>query len=128
MPTISSAASFWSEARWQRVCAVCGQGGGFHAHHCLPKQHLRRLGLPLYDTRNALRLCDTCHMQFEWGGPGKVQLPLHCLTENNICYLYEVLGPAIVTLERKYGSFEHEPRWHKHRMGECESCQLQPPM
>jgi len=65
-------------------------------------------------------------MQFEWGGPGKVRIPVRCLTDENICYVYETLGVTVVRIERKYESFETDPRWHKHRMGECELCQLAP--
>jgi hypothetical protein len=124
---VSNPASFRAEARWQRVCAVCGAAGSFHAHHVLPKHLLRRLKLPRYDTRGALRLCEHCHMQFEWGGPGKVEIAVRCLTDQNICYLYEVLGVTVVQLEGKYSNFDVDPRWHKHRMGECLECQLSLP-
>lgn len=122
--SISNAASFRAEARWQRVCAICGAGGAFQAHHVVPKHVLRRLGLPLYDPRNALRLCTQCHMLFEWGGPGKVPIPVLRLTDQNICYVWETLGVAVVRLERKYGNFNHDPRWVRHQMEECPLCQL----
>lgn len=130
---VSGPASFRAEARWQRACAVCGAvGGGFHAHHVVPKHLLRRLGLPLYDTRNALRLCDggglrlCCHMQFEWGGVSKTEIPVRCLTDQNICYVWEVLGVTVVQIERKYSPFDQDPRWLQHHMGECPLCQLSP--
>jgi hypothetical protein len=85
---------------------------------------LKRLKLPEWDTRNALRLCTDCHMAFEWAGPGKVAVPVAKLTDDNICYAWEVLGVTVVQIEKKYGSFDHDPRWVKHRMGECELCQL----
>lgn len=123
--SISNPQSFRAEARYQRVCAVCGAAGAFHAHHVVPKTILRRLRLPLYDTRNALRLCTRCHMSYEWGGPGKIRLGVFRLTDDNLCYCWETLGPTIGMIERKYGgSFALDPRWLKHRMGECERCQL----
>lgn len=133
LTAISDPNSFWQEARWQRVCAVCDRANGrpdargrtWHAHHVIPRDILRRLGLPQYDTRGALRVCTDCHMSFEWAGPGKVPLTPRHMTDQNICYIWEVLGVAVVMLERKYGEFDHEPRWVKHRMGECELCQLQ---
>jgi hypothetical protein len=65
-------------------------------------------------------------MQYEWGGPGKTPIPIRCLTDTSICYLWEILGVTVVQIERKYeGSFDNDPRWHRHRMGECE-CQLNP--
>jgi hypothetical protein len=125
---LSNPASFHAEARWQRVCAVDGTGGEpWAAHHVVPKQLLRRLKLPLYDPRNALRLCEHCHMQFEWGGPGKVLIAVRHLTDQNICYCWETLGDAVVRLERKYTPFHQDPRWVMHRMGECGLCQLSLP-
>ena len=125
---ISNALSFRAEARYQRVCAVCGSGGVYHAHHVISEQLLQRLGLPVLDPRNALRLCDRCHMSFEWAGPGKIAINVFHLTDQNICYVYETLGPAVSMIERKYGgSFGLDPRWQKHRMGECELCQSHRP-
>jgi hypothetical protein len=130
--SLSNPASFYQAARWQRVCAVCGRASGrpdargrtWHAHHVVPKPILRRLHLPEYDTRGALRLCTDCHMAFEWAGPGKVHVMPKHMTDENICYVWEVLGVAVVQIERKYGVFDADPRWHRHRMGECELCQL----
>ena len=128
MAGISSPLAFRLEARYQRVCAVCGRGGDpWHAHHVVSHQLLVRLGLPPDDTRNALRLCDRCHMDFEWGGPGKVAITVFHLTDQNICFVWETLGPTVSMIERKYhGSFGLDPRWQAHRMGECELCQLSP--
>lgn len=129
---ISDPRSFNEEARYQCVCAVCGRAHGrpdfrgrtWHAHHVLPKQLLRRLGLPRYDTRGALRLCTDCHMSFEWGGVSRVEITVADLKDCNICYIYEVLGVTVVQLERTYGDFEADPRWAKHVTGECELCQI----
>lgn len=124
---INNPASFRAAARWQQVCAVCGSGGPFHAHHVVPEQRLRHLKEPLHDPRNALRLCtNNCHMQFEWAGPGKVCVEWRHFTDENICYIWETLGVTAVQLERKYGAAEGEPRWEKHLRGECELCQRAP--
>lgn len=131
--TMSNPGSFHEAARWQRVCAVCDRAKGrpdvrgrtWHAHHVVPKSILRRLGLPLWDTRNALRLCTDCHGAFEWAGPGKVLVTVKHLTDENICYAWEALGVTVVQIERRYGDFDVDPRWLKHHMGECETCQLQ---
>jgi hypothetical protein len=97
--------SFHAAARYQRVCAVesCGSGGAFHAHHVVERQRLKRLGLEEMDPRNALRLCLRCHMQHEFAGPGKVDIALSELTDENIEYAFEVLGlVAAVYLESHY--------------------------
>lgn len=125
---VSNPASFRAEARWQRVCAVCGRGAGpWHAHHVVAKHILRRLYLPLNDTRNALRLCERCHMNFEWGGVGKPKISARDLTDDNICYVWEVLGVTVVQIEDKYEPFDLDPRWLRHRLGECSICQLNVP-
>lgn len=129
---ISNAESFWAEARYQRVCAVCdrvhgrpdSRGRTWHAHHVIPRKLLRRLKLPEFDTRGALRLCTDCHMAFEWAGTGKVAVPVTKFTNQNICYCWEVLGVAVVQIEKQYGDFDHDPRWVKHREGECALCQV----
>jgi hypothetical protein len=88
---ISNAASFRAEARFQRVCALCGRPNPFHAHHVVEKFILRRMGVPLYDTRCALRLCAPplhCHLTFE---ARMLAVPLVALTDDNIAYTYEIL-------------------------------------
>lgn len=100
--SIQNASSFHAEARYQRVCANCGSAGSFHAHHVVDKQTLRaKFGCGkrdprLYDTRNALRLCDDvdglrCHMNMEWGN-GRLRVKTCKLTADNIAYAFEVLG------------------------------------
>lgn len=132
--SIASPESFWQEARWQRVCASCGQRHGrpdsrgrtWHPHHMVPRQLLRRLGLPQWDTRDALRLCTDCHMAFEWAGPGKIAVPVTAWTQQGICYCWEVLGVTAVQLEGKYGAFDIDPRWVLHLTEECPLCQTPP--
>lgn len=120
---LSNPASFHAEARYQRVCAVCGSAGPFHAHHVVARPLLRRLRLPQYDPRNALRLCHPgCHFAFEWAGPGKIAVPVTCWTDQNVCYVFEALGVTAVQLEKKYGPLDVDERWVKHLNGECELC------
>lgn len=97
---IESQGAFRDEARWQRVCANpdCASSGHFHAHHVVDKAlltnrcHLK--GKQLYDTRNALRLCEgldgnRCHMQFE---NRMLVIRTRWLTDDNIEYAFEKLG------------------------------------
>src|ERR1700757_1303065 len=105
------------------ICAVCGKGGAFHAHHVVDKGWLKARGMPENDTRNALRLCVRCHMQHEWAGPGKVDIPLAKLQDQNICYAFEAMGDgAAVYLERHYTGLDD--RLRRHLDHECELCQL----
>lgn len=116
--------AFWQEARYQRLCAVCGHGGSFHAHHVYPRDKLKRMGAPEWDTRNALRLCELCHMQFEWAGAGKVEIVTSQLKQQNLCYLWELLNVgAYVFLDREYGGSD-DPRFTCHASGLCLDCQL----
>jgi hypothetical protein len=113
--------SFHAEARFQRACANCGATGAFHAHHVVDKQTLRnvlRCGKKdnrLYDTRNALRLCDgldgkRCHMNMEWGS-GTLRVPTSKLTDDNVAYAFEVLGPwAADYLRKQYVDTPQDPR------------------
>lgn len=123
---ISNPHSFHLEARHQRVCArrECQRGGKFHAHHVVPRSWLRKNRLPQFDTRGALRLCDECHMQFEWAGPGKLQVVTAELTQDNLCYVWEVMRlSGIDFLKREYGSAD-DPRFACHIDGLCLACQL----
>jgi hypothetical protein len=120
---ISNPTSFRAEARYQRACASCGKSGGFHAHHVVSKRLLRLLGRPLWDTRNALRLCEQCHMAVEWGGVRRLRIPVERLPDEAICYIYEVLGPATKRLEPTYLRLESDQRLIRHYTGGCALCQ-----
>jgi hypothetical protein len=120
---ISNPASFRAEARWQRVCANCGSHGPFHAHHIVPKRLLRRLKLPLWDTRNALRLCHRCHMQIEWGGVHRLRVPAENLPDQSLCYIYEALGAAAMRVAISYPGIDLDPRMTRHFIGDCPLCQ-----
>lgn len=114
--SICNPSAFRLEARSQLVCAHCRRGGGYHAHHVVDKQTLRRYGLrgnALYDTRNALRLCEgldtkRCHMQFE---NRRIAIATAMLTDDNILYAFEVLGAfAADFLRREYDDAAEDPR------------------
>jgi hypothetical protein len=112
---ISNPSSFWHEAQFQRVCAVCHGVGPFDAHHVVDKQTLRRQGLQrndLYDTRNALRLCsrfgNNCHFQHE---NRRRIVKTGELLDRNIEYAWEVLGSyAVDFLRREYDDSAGDPR------------------
>jgi hypothetical protein len=128
MTGISNSESFWLQARSQRVCAVCGHGGHFQAHHVVPKQWLRVNGFPeeaRCDTRNALRLCERCHMQYTWGGPGKVQIQARHLVTANFCYVWALMAEdrGGLFLQERYGG-AGDRRWLAHHDGECPECQV----
>lgn len=113
---ICNPSSFRLEARAQRVCAVCQGTGQFHAHHVVDKAILRRYGRTgnaLYDTRNALRLCEglgtkRCHFQFE---NRRIVVTTKMLLDDNIVYAFEVLGIfAADYLRREYDDADPDPR------------------
>jgi hypothetical protein len=60
-------------------------------------------------------------MQHEWAGPGKVDIELRQLKDANICYAFEVMGPAAaVYLERHYTGFDDRLALHLERACECQ--------
>lgn len=122
---ISNAASFYAEARFQRACAHCGLvGGPFEAHHVIKKQRLRKRGLPLHDTRGAVRLCEglksnRCHFKVEKGGE---RLETAKLPQQAICYVWEALDVAGQNmLASDYTGVER--RFTLHAEGRCPHCQ-----
>ncbi len=49
---------------FHRGCMACGdllETGGWHAHHVVTQQHIRRADGDVWDPRNAMRLCAPCH-------------------------------------------------------------------
>lgn len=114
---ISNPSSFWHEAQSQRCCAVCHSIAPWHAHHVVDKQVLKRQGLQrneLYDTRNALRLCqmvgvsNRCHFQHE---NRRRLVKTSELLDQNIEYAFEVLGSyAPYYLRDEYDDSAGDPR------------------
>jgi hypothetical protein len=120
----SNPRGFHEEARYQKVCAVCGKGGSFEAHHVVKVQILRRLrGVTnFYDPRNALRLCPKCHADHT---SGKRRIRTGELTKDSICYIWEILGIAGQNLlEREYSGPDR--RYEKHVEHVCTTCQKPP--
>lgn len=100
-----AAGVFWDAARMQTVCAECGRGGSFDAHHVIERQELRNQGLNEWDLDNALRLCDRpvggCHQNHT---AASKRVRLERLTDRNIDFAFRALGPAAYDyLKRRYG-------------------------
>lgn len=91
-------AAFRAAARAQRVCALTGQGGAFHAHHAVSERHVRLAGGDPFDPRNALRLKVGVHFNHH----GIYKLPIGVLTDENIAFAYELLGPAAYDYLTRY--------------------------
>lgn len=92
---------FREAARKQRCCQMCGTTkGGWHPHHVVYAQHLKREQKPVYDTRNAMRLCIDCHSAHH--ARSRV-IPLIKLTLIHIEYAFLSLGAAAHTyLSQRY--------------------------
>jgi hypothetical protein len=97
--------AFKVAAAKQVRCAVTGDRHEFdwEAHHVVEKAELKRMGIPKlkrYDERNALRVKTSIHAGHT---SGVGQIPMRCLTDDNLRYAFEVLGDqAIDYLLRKY--------------------------
>lgn len=108
---VSNRQSFVNEARWQRVCAVCGSTGSFQAHHVVYEQHLRSDRLPKYTTLNALRICatgaGTCHGDHH---SGKRRIKVSELTEANLLYAFAIYGAYAADYLRRYYHDDADPR------------------
>jgi hypothetical protein len=82
---------FREAARRQRLCQMCGTAKSWHPHHVVYEQHLEDAGVPVYDSRNSMRLCVECHASHH--GRSKV-VPLVKLTDMHIEYAFLALGAA----------------------------------
>lgn len=94
---------FREAARGQRVCQNpdCPHPSArrWMAHHVVYEQELRRLGLPIWDARNSMRLCDECHADHHHGKP----MPQTILSPAHVEYAREVLGDAYIDyFNRRY--------------------------
>lgn len=114
---IDDSRSFWREAAYQQVCAVCLGATApdqqrilkqFEAHHVVYKAFCERLRLPLYHTTNALRLCVRCHDRHH---SRQEPVPVIKLTDENIAFVVFAYGPAAPGwLERYYDFTVPDPR------------------
>lgn len=93
---------FREAARAQRVCQNpdCRRPtAAWDPHHVVYEQELRRRGLPIYDPRNALRVCRRCHQNHHHMQP----LPQIALTTSHLTYAKEALGEFHIDyLNRRY--------------------------
>lgn len=97
----------WSRLKLGMNCRACFFKKATHSHHVTYEKELDARGLPLYDRRNFMALCNDCHYNHHHGQPEN-KLPLVLLTDDNIAYAYEVLGPAAYDyLRRKYSGDDH---------------------
>lgn len=92
--SLSCRRAFAEAARFQKVCAKCGKGGVFHAHHVVEEQILKRMGLPRWDYRCALRGCFECHFGHHGGGDSSHRITTQQLDDLNIVFIVCVFGPA----------------------------------
>lgn len=99
----------FQEAAWdQRVCAVSGKKGAWHPHHVIYEQHLRDRNLPIFDTRNSLRLNPHVHWSHH---KGFRRVKTKELKDKNIEYAFLVLGAyAQDYLRRYYDDTDPDPR------------------
>jgi hypothetical protein len=106
---LGARASFFNEARYQGKCAVTGKTGRWHPHHVIRWQDLKRMGLPRYDRRNALRLCEQVHVDHT-SSMHKIRTIF--LLDCNIGYAVEVMGAerAVQYLRRYYIDTVPDPR------------------
>jgi hypothetical protein len=87
---LGARASFHGEALYQGKCAVTGKRGpGWHPHHVVRWQDLKRMGLPRYDRRNALRLSGQVHVDHT---SGRHKIHTVKLLDCNIDYAVEIMG------------------------------------
>jgi hypothetical protein len=93
---------FHLEALGQRVCqnAGCRNTRESNPHHVVYQQWLKRHRPDLlWDPRNCLRLCNSCHANHH----GLHQIPLTCLKDANYEFAFEVMGEAAYDyLRQKY--------------------------
>ncbi len=96
------------ERRWyQALASKCAnpncpqQGHYLILHHIIYRQHIRRAGGDLWDTRNAMTLCNSCHGRYH---NAVIKLPLSILPATALTFAVELLGagPAINYLQRHY--------------------------
>jgi hypothetical protein len=89
---VDPAREAWKRPRYGR-CQNCGliDDRPLHGHHVLARQKLAQMGLPEFDPRNRMDLCDKCHMNHEFGQANRKikieRVPVHALE-----FVLEALG------------------------------------
>lgn len=98
---------FHDAARGQRVCAVTGKPGAFQTHHVLYEQHLRELGLPIWDAMNALRVVPLAHGRHH---KRHSVIKTTQLRDENIAYIFDVHPNPADYLRRYYDDSDPDSR------------------
>lgn len=73
-------------------CRICGSGHRLHLHHVVYEQHVRREHGDVFDPRNGLTLCMTCHMRHHHAVDQRIHVDN--LRDENIEFARELLGDA----------------------------------
>lgn len=120
---MSNPASFHSEARYQGKCQHpdCEEPLTYHwhAHHVVYRQHVEAHGGNVWDTRNAMRLCNRlphdCHRTKHHNR--KAPVPMSVVRDETIEFAVEVMGPGrtINFFERFYASADDDTRLNELR-------------
>lgn len=72
-------------------------------HHICYRQHVRNAGGDVWDPRNALTICNSCHSRHHKRAQ---TLPLTCLPDAAFEFAFELLGSAAEVYLRRYYSGE----------------------
>lgn len=104
---------FREAARAQKLCQgpdCPNRRADWQAHHVVYEQHLREHGHPIYDARNAMRLCELCHTRHHRRVSGHV-ISTKLLPAAAIAYAFDLLGPVAASyLRRYYDDADADPR------------------
>lgn len=88
----------WDAAR-ASCCAHCGGTRWLDQHHVVYVQHVRAVGGPFWDVRNALTLCRSCHLCHHNRKPA---LPVTLLPDKALTFAHELLGAKAYDYFRRY--------------------------
>lgn len=87
-----------------------------HSHHVVYEQELDNRGLPKFDRRNLMALCVDCHLGHH-NGPPENQIPVSLLSDGNLEYAFEMLGPyAYDYVLKHYSGFDSRLVDHMDRL------------
>jgi hypothetical protein len=70
-------------------CRVCLFKRSVHSHHVIYEQELRNRGLPIFDRRNCMAICKTCHERHHTRAR---IIPVASIADETLEYAFEVLG------------------------------------
>lgn len=103
--TVSPAERAWKLPRYGR-CENCGliDDRPLHGHHVIARPILRRADPTLeFDPRVRMDLCDTCHMNHEFGQANR-KIAVEKIPERCLAFAVDLLGEAVAAdqLRRHY--------------------------